>query len=166
MVGDGVISDYSIGGAVAAIYYSEPMDTADLDIFVVLPQNSLIVTMTPIFEYLKREGYSDFVKEGVVVGGVPVQFLPVTPGLSTDAHANALSAEYEGVPMRVVGLEHLMATMLQVGRPKDISRLLNFVSRGEYDSAKFNGILEKHGLASKWENFRDKFEVTDGPVAS
>ena len=31
MVKDGVIEEYAIGGAVAAIYYLEPFDTADLE---------------------------------------------------------------------------------------------------------------------------------------
>jgi hypothetical protein len=34
MVKRGVIEEYAIDGAIAAIYYLEPFDTADLDVFV------------------------------------------------------------------------------------------------------------------------------------
>lgn len=33
MVADGVIDGYVIGGAIAATYYLEPIDTDDLDVF-------------------------------------------------------------------------------------------------------------------------------------
>ena len=34
---EGVISRYAIGGAMGAIFYTEPFLTFDLDVFVVLP---------------------------------------------------------------------------------------------------------------------------------
>ena len=37
---DGLIGRYAIGGAVAATRYIEPIQTYDLDIFVVLPLSS------------------------------------------------------------------------------------------------------------------------------
>jgi hypothetical protein len=37
MQADGVIGKYAIGGAVGATFYLEPVATADVDIFVMLP---------------------------------------------------------------------------------------------------------------------------------
>ena len=37
LVAQGVIQKYAIGGAVAAIFWVEPFDTIDLDVFVFLP---------------------------------------------------------------------------------------------------------------------------------
>ncbi len=49
MVVDGIISQYAIGGAVAAIYYLEPFDTADLDVFVqVKPTVGRLMILAPI----------------------------------------------------------------------------------------------------------------------
>lgn len=31
---DGVVSDYAIGGGIAAIYYLEPYQTDDIDVFI------------------------------------------------------------------------------------------------------------------------------------
>jgi len=47
-----VIGTYAIGGAVAIIFYVEPVLTYDLDIFVFLPQTSgWLITISPIYEY-------------------------------------------------------------------------------------------------------------------
>ena len=34
MIKEGIIEDYAIGGAVGVIFYTEPTDTKDLDIFI------------------------------------------------------------------------------------------------------------------------------------
>ena len=34
---EGVILDYALGGAVAALFYIEPIETHDLDVFISLP---------------------------------------------------------------------------------------------------------------------------------
>ena len=77
MVKDGVIEEYAIGGAVAAIYYLEPFDTADLDVFVqVETSGSDLTILAPLYEYLTGQGYKAR-GEFVYVEGLPVQFLPV-----------------------------------------------------------------------------------------
>ena len=69
MVSDGVIESYAIAGAVAAIFYTEPTDTADLDVMVAFPKTSLLITLEPIYDYLKGLGYDTFEKEGVIIEG-------------------------------------------------------------------------------------------------
>jgi hypothetical protein len=50
---EGLIGRYAIGGAVAATRYIEPIQTYDLDIFVVLPvAPSGLISLTPIYSYL------------------------------------------------------------------------------------------------------------------
>ena len=64
MEADGIIDRYAIAGAVAAYNYVEPSVTDDLDILVSFdaipgqPQSGLI-TLSPIFSYLKDMGYSE-----------------------------------------------------------------------------------------------------------
>jgi hypothetical protein len=49
---DGIIGKYAIGGAVGATFYLEPLATADVDIFVMLPTGpgSSLLSLAPIYE--------------------------------------------------------------------------------------------------------------------
>jgi hypothetical protein len=156
MVGDGVIENYAIGGAVAAIFYTEPTDTVDLDVVVAFARDRLVVTLEPITAYLASRGYADFFGEGIVIEGIPVQFLPTGSPLSEEAFREAREVVLFGVPARVLRLEHLMATMLEVGRAKDYLRLAMCVEQTEYDEAAFLDIIARHGLSGKWEQFQQK----------
>src|SRR5260370_32295095 len=92
MEADGIISRYAIAGAVAAYNYVEPALTDDLDIMIAFettqaqPQSGLI-TLGPVFSYLKDKGYSEFQREAVLIEGWAVQFIPV----ASDLHAEALA---------------------------------------------------------------------------
>ena len=46
MVAGGVIEGYAIAGAVAAIFYTEPTDTVDLDILVAFPKANSLMSST------------------------------------------------------------------------------------------------------------------------
>ena len=75
----GLIGRYAIGGAVAATRYIEPIQTYDLDIFVILPVlPSGLISLTPIYSDLTQRGYAPQ-GECIVIEGWPVQFLPVYP---------------------------------------------------------------------------------------
>jgi hypothetical protein len=130
MQADGVIDKYAIGGAVGATFYLEPAATVDLDLFVVLPaaSDSALISLAPIYEYLKtRGGKAD--AEYIVIDGWPVQFLLPNNELKREAVAEAVSTAVEGVPTRVMSAEHLAAIALQTGRAKDHIRLLQFWSK-------------------------------------
>src|SRR5690349_15652296 len=79
MQDDGVIGPYALGGAVAANLYLEPTDTADLDVFVALESagGQTMVTLEPIYTYLRSIGYEIGDRGDIVVAGWPIQFLPV-----------------------------------------------------------------------------------------
>lgn len=66
---DGVIERYAIGGAVAAFNYIEQAVTEDLDIFLSFDSTSPLITLDPILKDLRRRGYSDFRKEGIMIEG-------------------------------------------------------------------------------------------------
>jgi hypothetical protein len=86
MKADGIVKDYAIGGAVAAMFYMEPIDTHDLDIFVIFPGSSLLVSLTPAYAWLHERGFKPD-GEHVRVMGVPVQLLAAAPGLGEEAIA-------------------------------------------------------------------------------
>lgn len=154
---EGRIGRYAIGGAVAATRYVEPIQTYDLDIFVILPvAPSGLISLTPIYNYLTQRGYAPQ-GETIVIEGWPVQFLPVYNPLTEEALERAIEVEFSSTPTRVFSAEHLAAIMLQTGRPKDHARLIQFFESKALDRAVLESIVARHGLTSKWENFRRRF---------
>jgi hypothetical protein len=158
MVKDGVVKDYAIGGAIAAIYYLEPFDTADLDIFVQLETagNDLMI-LSPIYEYLLNRG-CNAKGEFVYIEGLPVQFLPVFNSLTEEAVEKAQTIKYARVTTRVMRAEHLVAIMLDTGRPKDYLRISMFLGRGAVDMRSLKAVLKRHGLTKKWKDNEYRFK--------
>ena len=111
----------------------------------------------PGWEYLKAHGYNEIRKEGIVVGGWPVQFMPVSNPLEEDAYRTAQTLDYEGIPVRVVLAEYLLAIMLNVGRLKDYARIENFVKQDAVNYERFEEIITRHGLQEKWSEYKRKF---------
>lgn len=62
---DGVIGKYAIGGAVGALFYLEPADTADVDVFVSFrAENGALISLAPIYDWLREQGFDDHRKGG------------------------------------------------------------------------------------------------------
>lgn len=157
MVLDRVIDDYVIAGAVAAIYYTEPVDTEDLDLLVSFPSsNSVLLTLDPILNYLSKNGFSEFKKEGVLIEGIPVQFLPIHSPLSEEAFRNASRIEISGEPCKIVSLEYLMALMVECGRWKDRIRLSKCLKEAQPNEEIFKSILKKFSLLDRWEKWKQE----------
>jgi hypothetical protein len=162
MQGDGVIEKYAIGGAVGATFYLEPAATLDVDIFVILPvpPGSLLLSLTPIYDYLKARGGT--VKgEYIEIGGWPVQFLPPGNELERESVSQAIATTVEGVPTWVMLPEHLVAIALRTGRSKDHIRVLQFLEQNAVDRKKLEAIVERHGLVAKWQQFKSKYLERD-----
>ena len=158
MQADGVIGQYAIGGAVGATFYLEPAATFDLDVFVILPDETAggLVSLAPIYDHLKARG-GKVQDEYMVVADWPVQFLLPANELERAAIAHAVETDLDGVPTRVMSAEHLVAIALHVGRAKDHSRILQFLEQGAVDREKLQEILEQSGLTSKWREFERRF---------
>jgi hypothetical protein len=119
MKDEGIVRDYAVGGAVALLFYAEAVLTYDLDVFCRLPgTHSSLVSLAPIFEWLKSRGYRED-KEHMVIEGLPVQFIPAYNSLVEEAVECAEERTFKGVPIRVVQMPHLIAIMIQTGRNKD-----------------------------------------------
>jgi len=77
MIRDDVIETYAIGGAVAAVFYIEPINTNDLDIFFhVKDSGAELDILAPLYAYLSDLGYKPE-GEAINIEGWPVQFLPI-----------------------------------------------------------------------------------------
>ena len=84
LAASGVIGDYAVGGAVGATFYLEPLATVDLDIFVIFENAPLILTLTPIYDWLSQQGFQP-AGDAVRIHGWPVQFLPASGPLLEEA---------------------------------------------------------------------------------
>jgi hypothetical protein len=172
MVADGIIERYAIAGAVAAYNYIDPTITEDIDILISLDAPSSqrktgLVVLSPILSYLKSKGYGDYRKEGLLIEGWPVQFLPVANDLDAEALDRAQEVEIkinesEGtVKTRVLRPEHLIATALRVGRPKDFVRITQFLDENAVNNQRLCEVLNRHGLIETWQLFCRRTGVND-----
>jgi len=156
MQADGIIGSYAIGGAVAAAFYLEPTTTEDVDIFVALETapGRLIVTLEPIYEYLKAKG-CDVEGQYINVGGWPVQFLDVEGNpLVEEALKNAIEKDVDGIRARVFTAEYLAAIALQLGRTKDKLRLSQFIETKAIQDSLFSNLIERFKLQDNWQQFK------------
>ena len=157
MVRDGQVSNYAIGGAIAAVFYVEPFATQDIDVFVMMKAEptGLIATI-PGWDYLRKRGYAEIRGEAIVVEDWPVQFIPVSDALEEEAYLNAEILEFEGEPVRVVLAEHLIAIMLKTGRLKDLVRAQMFFAQDAVDRDTLLHIIKRHGLEKQWTDFQTR----------
>jgi hypothetical protein len=155
----GAIEGYAIAGAVAALYYLEPMLTEDIDVLVSigdLEQRGGLVLLAPIEKALADLGYSERTDVGIRIEGWPVQFLPVASALDEAALADAVEIDMGGVPLlkvRVLTPEHIVAKAITLGRPKDIARVQAFLAEKAVDLAKLKSLLERFNLMPSWSAF-------------
>lgn len=83
--------------------------------------------------------------------GVAVQFLPVYNPLNEEAVQQARKFSYQGVQVRVMKPEHLMAIMLQTRRSKDYVRVARFLEAGAFDEETLRQTLDRHDLKKEWD---------------
>ena len=108
-----VIEDYAIAGAMALVFWADPIPTYDLDVLVLLPeQDTPIVSLGAIYPWAAAQGHSVHA-EHVIVAGVPVRFLPSHNKLTDEAIETAATLDYQGVAVRVVRPEYLVALYLE-----------------------------------------------------
>jgi hypothetical protein len=171
MVTDGIIQKYAVAGAVAALNYIEPTVTQDLDVLVSFDDlrsgTSGLVILDPLISYLRDRGYTQFENEGIVIEGWPVQFLPVANDLDAEALSQAVEVEIElgsgMAPFKITTLsaEHIVATALKVGRPKDRERILRFIEGKAVNLKQLRDVLNRHDLLEAWSKFCARTGTSD-----
>src|SRR5438045_7469367 len=121
LVSAGLIEDYALGGALAAIYYVEPFTTYDADIIFIASDKTLNAGIPAIYSHLQSKGWR-VAREHLLVRDFPVQFLAAS-GLNEEAVREARPVQYEGVPAKVFRPQYIIAVAASVGRQKDIGRI-------------------------------------------
>jgi len=154
-----VFKDFSIAGGIAALYYIEPILTYDLDILFIPIQDSIDI-LAPIYQYLREKGFKTK-GEHVVIEGVPVQFIPVYNDLVKEAVQYSDEVKYGRIKTKVLGLEYLIAIMLQTYRPKDRERLIKVFEETKIELKLLKKILKKYGLYNKYVQFKEIYFETE-----
>ena len=144
LVSAGLIENYALGGALAAIYYVEPFTTYDADIIFIASDKTLNAGIPAIYSHLQSKGWR-VAREHLLVKDFPVQFLAAS-GLTEEAVREAKPIEYEGVPAKVFRPEHIIAIAASVGRHKDLARIEQLMSYAKIDEAMLDDILRRHNL--------------------
>ena len=140
----GLIEDWALGGALAAIYYVEPFTTYDADIFFIPKDKGFTAGIPAIYAHLQAQGWQ-VEREHLLVRGFPVQFLAAS-GLTEEAVREAGRIDYEGVPAKVFLAEHIVAIAASVGRSKDKARIEQMLLQADLDKTKLENILQRHRL--------------------
>lgn len=146
-----LISDYAIGGATALIYYSEAVKTEDIDIFIVLTnQTGVLVNLSSIYSFLDSKGVSTD-REYIIINNIPVQFLVPYNLLVEEALKESVEVEFDGTKVKLPKLEYLLAIMVQTGRGKDKARLEDLLPKKSlYDEKLFKDLINKFELQDKF----------------
>lgn len=154
-----IISDYAIGGAVAAILHAEPISTVDLDIFFFLTEQpkGLILSMEKIYDFAREKEF-EFDQDYISVHGWLVQFVEASHDpLWVEAVQTAQEKMIDGRAIKVIAADHLAAMWIQAGRRKDIGKIEMFDEAGVMNSEVLRDILIKFNLIEKWQNHQHDF---------
>jgi hypothetical protein len=152
----GVILDYALFGATAQMRYTEPVATFDADVLVAVPSPERLDVLSSLYDFCARQGWHPE-GEAIRIGNWPVQFIPVFNPLTREALQLAETAEFDGIPLRVVSARHLAAIALGVGRAKDHLRILSLLDAEAVTREVLAELAAKHGLAERWKQFVGKF---------
>ena len=144
LVAAGMIEDWALGGALAAIYYVEPFATYDADIFFIPKGKGLTAGIPAIYARLQSQGWQ-VEHEHLLIRGFPVQFL-AAHGLTEEAVREAERIEFEGVPAKIFSAEHVVAIAASVGRQKDKARIEQLLQQADLDKIRLEKILQRHKL--------------------
>src|SRR5712691_6037902 len=154
MESEGVIGDYAIGGAMAALFYAEVTRTYDIDVFATIPaQRGLIIDMTDLYAWARKRGF-EADGEHLLIHSVPVLFLAANDGLEREAVAEAQDCDYQGVEVRVMRPEHLVALYTRAGGAGRRERAALLLRAGVVPEEELNAILRRYNLFDKWQEMR------------
>jgi hypothetical protein len=159
-----LIGEHAIGGAMAFVYWAEPFETKDLDVFAILPTTANdLIDLGPVWQDLVEHGG---VPEGqfVRVGRLLLDFVPPGDRLDEEAIAEAVTIHVGHETTRVFTPEHAVAIALRTWRGKDrehIDRLIR-TGRQPLDIVRLRNILRRFGLEERWRRFQEMYDVDLG----
>ncbi len=149
----GLVECYAVGGAMAGFFYAEAVITEDLDVFVLLKASEGLISLTPVYDYLKKRGATEE-REHLWLAGTLVQLIPAYDVLTEEAVTEAVEKVVGQTRTRVMRVEHLIAIALKTGRAKDFARVSLLLEQADVDEARLQTILSRHELQARWEKYK------------
>lgn len=67
------------------------------------------------------------------------------------------TADFEGVPLRVVRADYLAVIALSAGRAKDYARILALLESQSVTREEIARLAGRHGLSEAWSRFEARF---------
>jgi len=132
----------------ALAFWVEAIPTYDLDVLIALPPSrSIPISLAPIYAWARDRGLGTE-SEHIIIGGVPVQFLPAHSELASEAIATAANLKYGSVDARVVRPEYLIALYLD-GSAKTAQRRQRAAilrESGDVDEQRLQDLLHRFKL--------------------
>jgi hypothetical protein len=142
----GVIEQYAVGGAMAMLFWAEPVVTFDLDVFILWRATaSPIITLEPLYDAVRQRGF-EVAAEHILIHGTPIQFIVSPNDLGDEAIESADVRELDGVAFRVMRPEHLAALWLQAGGAKRRERVEILRQSGSLNESVLSELLHKYGV--------------------
>lgn len=144
---DGIVAEYALGGAMALVFWSEPVATFDIDVFVMLRSASALVSLSDVYEWARRNGFPEEA-EHILIAGIPVQIIPAHDALAEEAITTAAELGYEGDVVRVIRREYLIALYLEPSArsPRRLERVAMLLEEGEVDRPLLDSLLQRYKL--------------------
>ena len=152
----GVIENYALFGAMAQMRYTEPVATLDADVLIAVAAPERMDVLAQVYEFCAQRGFNAE-GEAVRVGAWPVQFVPAFSPLTQEAMEQADTADFEGIPLRVVQADYLAVIALSVGRAKDFARILALLESDSVTREQIARLAARHGLSEAWGRFEARF---------
>ncbi|HLE09020.1 MAG TPA: nucleotidyltransferase [Thermodesulfobacteriota bacterium] len=153
LVAEGVIEKYAIGGAVGILFYTEAINTKDVDVFVA-PRSTgaSIIHLGAIYDYLKKAGHK-MKGQYFVIDGIPVDFIAAYNDLTVEALENSIKKAYGRTKVKVFRPEYLLAIAIQTGRSQDLKKVDLLAGEAKLDKVLLKNVLKRHGLYGKWRKY-------------
>ncbi len=141
------MSKYAVGDAMALVFWTEPIATFDLDVFVILRQNQPLVSLEPIHDWARRSHYREQA-EHIYIAGVPVQAIPAHNALAEEAIRTAAELDFDRQPVRVIRPEYLIALYLEPAARshKRLERVAALLEEGQIDRRLLDDVLKRYKL--------------------
>lgn len=119
---------YIVAGAYAAIYYTEPRFTKDLDIWVEADKENAHKLYNALAEFgapLKGISVEDFIDKNIIyqIGVMPIRvdIMMSLPGVAfKQAWKNRKKTKYADIPINLLGIRELIASKKKAKRDQDI----------------------------------------------
>lgn len=137
-----IIQDYAIGGGHAIIHHNVEYASQDLDIFAIIVSEDSFRILQPVYKFFRERGHK-IRKAHIWIGDIPIQIFPNISPLHNNAVEEADGVEVEGIPTKVIGVEHLIALALLPLRATDKWRIMQLLAKANKE--RLSGIIDRFG---------------------